>query len=231
MPASPLSRTTCPSPLATLRPALPQQRHLRLAAHQGREPGGPGHVQATLRRAFSQHLVHAHGRLDPLEAWVPRSWQRKYPCTRRAVASLITTVSGAASPWRRAARLGVSPRARCSCRPPLPISPTTTSPVWMPIRTARRTPCVLHQAGIQRPHGLQDAQAGAHGTLRVIFMRLRIAKVDEQAIAQILRNMPVKALDDLGTGGLVGAHDLAQVFGVELPAESGSSRPGHRTAP
>ena len=31
--------------------------------------------------------------------------------------------------------------------------------------------------------------------------------------------MPVKALDDLGTDGLVGAHDLAQVFGVEVARE------------
>jgi hypothetical protein len=33
-------------------------------------------------------------------------------------------------------------------------------------------------------------------------MRLGIAKVDQQAITEILGNMPLKALDDLGTGGL-----------------------------
>ena len=51
-------------------------------------------------------------------------------------------------------------------------------------------------------------------------MRLRIAKVDEQAIAQILGNMPVKALDDGRAGGLIGAHHLAEVFRVELPGEA-----------
>src|SRR6266446_1505990 len=50
-------------------------------------------------------------------------------------------------------------------------------------------------------------------------MRLGIAKIDEQPIAEILGNMAVKALDDLGTGGLVGAHDLPQVFWVELARE------------
>jgi hypothetical protein len=50
-------------------------------------------------------------------------------------------------------------------------------------------------------------------------MRLGIPKVDEQAIAEILRNVPVKALDDLRTGALVGAHDLPRVFGVELGGE------------
>jgi hypothetical protein len=52
-------------------------------------------------------------------------------------------------------------------------------------------------------------------------MRLRIAKVDQQAIAQILGDMPGKALDDVHTGGLVGADDFAQVFGVELPRQGG----------
>ena len=59
----------------------------------------------------------------------------------------------------------------------------------MPMRTARRMPLCLCQAGIQRPHGLEDAQAGPHGPLGIIFMGLRIAKVDQQAIAQILRNI------------------------------------------
>ena len=90
---------------------------------------------------------------------------------------------------------------------------------------------VLRQAGIERSHGLENAQAGAHGPLGVVFMRLRIAKVDQQAIAEILGDMAVKALDHLGTGRLVGAHDLAQVFWVELAGKARWSRPDHRTSP
>ena len=52
-------------------------------------------------------------------------------------------------------------------------------------------------------------------------MRLGIAKVDQQAIAEILGDMALKALDDLGAGRLVGPHHLAQVFGVELAGERG----------
>ena len=52
--------------------------------------------------------------------------------------SLITTVSGSAKACSRAARFGVSPSASCSCRAPPPMSPTTTTPVWMPIRTDSR---------------------------------------------------------------------------------------------
>ena len=52
-------------------------------------------------------------------------------------------------------------------------------------------------------------------------MRLGIAKIDQQAIAEILGDMPLKALDDLGTGGLIGAHHLPQIFGIELAGERG----------
>ncbi len=36
--------------------------------------------------------------------------------------------------------------------------------------------------------------------------------------------MPVKALDDGGAGGLVGADHRAQIFWVELPGEGGGVR-------
>ena len=52
-------------------------------------------------------------------------------------------------------------------------------------------------------------------------MRLGIAKIDQQTIAEILRDMPLKALDDLGTGGLLGTHHLPQIFGIELAGERG----------
>jgi hypothetical protein len=45
---------------------------------------------------------------------------------------------------------------------------------------------------------------------------LRIAKVDQQAITEVLCNAPLQALDHRGARGLVGADDLAQVFGVKL---------------
>ena len=52
-------------------------------------------------------------------------------------------------------------------------------------------------------------------------MRLGIAKIDQQAIAQVLGNVPVEALDDLCRGGLVGSYHLTVVFGVQLPGETG----------
>ena len=48
-----------------------------------------------------------------------------------------------------------------------------------------------------------------------------IAEVHQQPIAQILGNVPLIALDDLGAGLMVGAYDFPQVFGVELRGERG----------
>ena len=68
---------------------------------------------------------------------------------------------------------------------------------------------------------LENAQARPAGPLGVVFVRLGIAKVHQQAIAQILRNIPVKALDHRGAGLLVGPHHVAPVFRVELPGQAG----------
>jgi len=82
-------------------------------------------------------------------------------------------------------------------------------------------PRPLSQAAVEGVQRLDNAQPGMHSALRIVFMRLGIAKIDQQAVAEILGDMPVKALDDLGTGGLVGAHHLPQIFGIELARERG----------
>jgi hypothetical protein len=52
-------------------------------------------------------------------------------------------------------------------------------------------------------------------------MGLGIAKVDQEAIPEILGNMPLKALDDLSASILVGAHYLTVILRVEPPGERG----------
>jgi hypothetical protein len=52
-------------------------------------------------------------------------------------------------------------------------------------------------------------------------MGIGVTEVDEQTIAQILRDMPLEAGDHLGAGVLIGPHHLAPVFGVELAGEHG----------
>ena len=77
------------------------------------------------------------------------------------------------------------------------------------------TPLLL-QVRIERPQRLDDRQSCMDSAQRVVFVRLGIAKIDEQPIAEILGDMPLKAGDHLGADLLIGPHHLAQVFRVEL---------------
>ena len=90
----------------------------------------------------------------------------------------------------------------------------------MPRRTASGPP-PLFQAGIELRHRFHDPQPRPHRPLGIIFMGLGIAEVDQQAIAEILGDIPVIAGDHLGAGLLIGPHDLAPVFRVELAGEHG----------
>src|SRR5262249_7184749 len=82
-------------------------------------------------------------------------------------------------------------------------------------------PVTLLQVRVNCLHGSDNPEPGAYGALGIVFMGLGIAKVDQKTIAEILGNVPVEALDDLRAGGLVGAHDLTQILGVELAGEAG----------
>src|SRR5215471_1122634 len=85
----------------------------------------------------------------------------------------------------------------------------------------RKTNSLLSlQLGIERPRRLDHAKSRPHGAVGIVFMGLGIAKVDQQAIPEILRDMALKALDHLGAGGLISADDLAQIFRVELPRQA-----------
>ena len=55
--------------------------------------------------------------------------------------------------------LGVSPRASCSCRPPLPISPTTTKPGVDAEPHGQADPSVSLQTAYSASHGLDHARA------------------------------------------------------------------------
>jgi hypothetical protein len=72
---------------------------------------------------------------------------------------------------------------------------------------------------IELSHGFDRPESGPHGALGVIFMRQGVAEVDQQAIAEILGDMSLKAGDHLGAGVLIGPHHLAQLFRVELTGE------------
>jgi hypothetical protein len=60
-----------------------------------------------------------------------------------------------------------------------------------------------------------DLQRGARRPFGVILVRLRPAEVDDQPVAQVLRDMAGVAFNDGTAGLLVAAHQIAQRFGIQ----------------
>ena len=52
-------------------------------------------------------------------------------------------------------------------------------------------------------------------------MRLRVAEIDQHAVAEIFGDVAAVLRDHLGAGALIGADDLAQVFRIETRGERG----------
>ena len=66
-----------------------------------------------------------------------------------------------------------------------------------------------------RLHRGDDVEARAHGALRVILVRARIAEIGEDAVAHEPRDIAVVGGNDPCAGGTIGADHLPHVFGIE----------------
>ena len=101
-----------------------------------------------------------------------------------------------------------------SCASPDPIrSPTTTSPVAMPTRVCSGT------ARLEPAHRRDQLQPRPHRPLGVILMGLRIAEIDEHAVAHVFGHEATEAAHGLGDAFLIGRNDLAQVLRVHAGRE------------
>ena len=97
----------------------------------------PAHFSREFRRTFGEtpHQYLQVRRLERAAALLRN--------TDRSVADICLTVglrSVGSFTTSFGRMFGVSPTASCSCRPGPPTSPTTTRPVWIPMRAATRTP-------------------------------------------------------------------------------------------
>jgi hypothetical protein len=75
------------------------------------------------------------------------------------------------------------------------------------------------QTRMQPPDSLNEFHARVHRSLRIVFMRLWVAKVDQQTIPEVLGDMPLVALKHPGRRLLIGPYHGPEVFGIELPGE------------
>src|SRR5215510_13122397 len=80
---------------------------------------------------------------------------------------------------------------------------------------------LLLQTGMEVSHRIHDTQTSPYCSLRIVFMRLGIAEVHQEPIPEQLSNMPIVALDNLGTRSLICPHHLPVLFGIKLAGEFG----------
>src|SRR2546425_3751043 len=77
----------------------------------------------------------------------------------------------------------------------------------------------LLQTGMQVFHLSTDSQGSSYSSLGIIFVCLGIPKVHQESISKELGDMPIVALDDLGTDPLVCTHYVPVLFGIKLRGE------------
>ena len=70
--------------------------------------------------------------------------------------------------------------------------------------------------GVHVGETIEDREPREHGTLRVVLVREGISEVREQSVAEVLRDVPVEAVDDCPAHLLVGEHELAELLRIEL---------------
>src|SRR5215831_1167991 len=77
----------------------------------------------------------------------------------------------------------------------------------------------LLQTLIQVSQGSKNSQPSSYCSLRIVFMGVGIAEIDEQTVTKQLGDMPIVALNNVGTYPLIGTHHVTPVFRVELRCE------------
>src|SRR4029450_7974646 len=70
-------------------------------------------------------------------------------------------------------------------------------------------------------HGIEDTQTSPYCSLGIVLVSLGIPTVHQETIPQQLGDMPIVALDNLGTHPLIRTHHITPVFRVELRGQFG----------
>ena len=125
---------------------------------------------------------------------------------------------GAASACSLAARFGVSPTNTALLRRSLA---DQIADHGEPGGDAEPHAQILmrRQAGDRLDH----RQSGAYRPLGIVLVRLRVAKIDQDAVAHVLGDKTVETADRLGDGPVVAAEQLAQILRVMTGRERGGA--------
>src|SRR5204862_5463947 len=77
----------------------------------------------------------------------------------------------------------------------------------------------LDGSDIEPTHGVESAQPRPDRPLSIVLMRLRIAEINENAVAHVPGDEAIEPGDDFADGAVISADDLTQILGIEPSRE------------
>ena len=220
MPPSPAIDTTWPRPSRARAKLGAQRALLSLAPDEGQEALPRRHLEAALHARVVQGAVRLHGLREAAE--------RQLSERLALEEALDEPVRGVAQHHGVGRGHGLQSRGDVRRLPDGEVLGATrphragddgsgvdADPDRDPEAALPLEPLVQHR------HAPQDRQPGVDGALGVVLVGHRIAEVDQEPVAEVLRDVAAEGPDGLGALRLVGAHELAEVFRIQTLRERG----------
>ena len=82
----------------------------------------------------------------------------------------------------------------------------------------------LDGSDIEATDRVDDTQPGPDRALGVVLVRRRVAEIDQDTVAHVLRDKPIELADNTGDSAMIDGDDLAQILGIQVRRQRGRTR-------
>ena len=209
-------------------PGPQQQPHLLLAPDEGCGTPGPGCGKPALDIPRRQDAPGRHRLGEPLELRCPQILEveviAEHRARRRADDDLVR-LRQCLQTRRQVRRLADDRGLRCRSFADLIADDHRSGGDADPHREL--DPGRPADCGIQLRHRIDDVETRPHRSLGLVLMGARVAEIDEDAVAHVLRDKAVVMPDRRAAPALIRGDDIAQIFGVH---PGGERRRSHQVA-
>ena len=209
--------------VATAVPGPQQQPHLLLAPDEGCRaprapplpPPGPGCGKPALDIPRRQDAPGRHRLGEPLQLRCPQILEVEVIAEHRARGRAdddLVRLRQCLQTRRQVRRLADDRGFRCRSFADLVADDHRSGGDADPHREL--DPGRPRDRGIQLRHRIDDVETRPHRTLGLVLMGARVAEIDEDAVAHVLRDKAVVTPDRGTAPALIRRDDIAQIFGV-----------------
>ena len=214
--------------VATAVPGPQQQPHLLLAPDEGCGAPGPGCGKPALDIPRRQDAPGRHRLGEPLQLRCPQILEVEVIAEHRARGRAdddLVRLRQCLQTRRQVRRLADDRGLRCRSFADLVADDHRSGGDADPHREL--DPGRPADCGIQLRHRIDDVETRPHRTLGLVLMGARVAEIDEDAVAHVLRDKAVVAPDRRAAPALIRRDHIAQIFGVH---PGGECRRSHQVA-